>query len=127
MCVAGLCFFFLPLPLIIIKSITGWLAANFLQWNKEKTEVLVVGAKAQKSEYLESRSLIKNQDVTTNGVTSFKDHINSITKVFQLRKIPSISDFLSKCDSQKLIHVFVMSRLDYCKSVCWPSKENHRL
>ena len=56
------------------------MAANFLQLNRAKTEILVVGAKAQRQlvcKYLESRSLktseqIKNLGETMDGEVSLR-------------------------------------------------------
>ncbi len=72
-----------------VEEINDWMTANFLQLNRGKTEILVVGTKAQRQlvcEYLESRSLktsdqIKNLGVTMDSELSFKDHISGITKV----------------------------------------------
>ena len=94
---------------------------NFLQLNKDKTEILIFGAKAQRQKIvaylsslsLESKSEARNLGVILDSDLNFKRHINQVTKsaFYHLKNISKLRGFLSKEDTEKLIHAFITSRL----------------
>ena len=110
-----------------IEQINSWMRQNFLQLNKDKTEIIVFGANDKRSKvsaYLDSLSLqtknqVRNLGVILDSDLNFNSHINSITKsaYYHLKNIARIRGFMSKQDLEKLIHAFISSRLDYCNGL----------
>ena len=69
---------------------------------------------------LASSITVRNLRVIFDQDMSFKQHINQVCKtaLFHLRNISKIRrSILSQGDVEKLIHVFVTSRLDYCNAL----------
>ncbi len=110
-----------------IKDINQWMSDNFLQLNKDKTEILLFGAQAHRQKNaahlsslsLDSKTEARNLGVIIDSNLNFRSHINHITKTsfYHLKNISKLRGFLSKSDSEKLIHAFITSRLDYCNSL----------
>ena len=80
-------------------------------------------------------SWIKSE-VTSLGVIldsdlNFNSHINKVTKTafFHLRNIAKVRPFINQNDAEKLIHVFISIRLDYCNVLFTglPKKTTERL
>ena len=110
-----------------IEQINDWMCQNFLQLNKDKTEIIVFGAKADRlkvTAQLESLALKPKEQVKILGIIidsdlNFNSHIKLIRKCafFQLKKIARLRGYTSKQDLEKLIHAFISSRLDYGNSL----------
>ena len=108
-----------------ISLINDWMSHNFLQLNKDKTEVVVFGPNKNErikvSAYLKSLSLqttnqARNLGVILDADLHFENQINLLTKsaYYHLKNIARIRGLLSKPDLEKLIHAFISNRLDYC-------------
>ena len=105
----------------------SWMAANFLQLNQDKTEVLLIGPEDQREKILpklHSFSLNPSQSVKNLGVIldsdlNFIPHIKNITKVgfYHLKNIARVRPFLSLATTEVLMHAFISSRLDYCNAL----------
>ena len=111
-----------------ISLINDWMSQNFLQLNKNKTEVVVFGPNKDErikvSTYLKSLSLqttnhARNLGVILDADLHFENQINSLTKsaYYHLKNIARIRGLLSKPDLEKLVHAFISSRLDYCNGL----------
>jgi hypothetical protein len=84
------------------------MAHNFLQLNQDKTEVLIVGAKAQRENmaaHLNSQTIkikyqLKNLGFVLDSELNFKSHIRNVTKIafYHLRNIATVRPFLSQAD-----------------------------
>ena len=74
--------------------------------------------------HLESRGIATKTHVRTVGVLidsdlSFSSHIKAVTKTafYHLQQISRVRDLMARADLEKLIHVFISSRLDYCNTL----------
>uniref|UniRef100_A0A3B4FPC0 Reverse transcriptase domain-containing protein n=1 Tax=Pundamilia nyererei TaxID=303518 RepID=A0A3B4FPC0_9CICH len=110
-----------------IEEINDWLCHNFLQLNKNKTEVIVFGAKEKRlqvtrelqSIHLKTTNQARNLGVVMDADLNLEKHIKTITKsaYYHLKNISRIKDLMSQQDLEKLVHAFIFSRLDYCNSI----------
>ncbi len=110
-----------------IDEIKSWMCQNFLQLNKEKTEVIAFGNKDEVlkvNAYLDSRgqttkSQVKNLGVILETDLSFSSHVKAVTKsaYYHLKNIARIRCFVSSQDLEKLVHAFITSRVYYCNGL----------
>ena len=100
---------------------------NFLQLNQDKTEVLIIGERAEraklsahlKTQEIDTKCQVKNLGVILDSDLNFENHIKNITKTsfYHLRNIAKVKPFLSQADTERLMHAFITSRLDYCNAL----------
>ena len=121
-----------------IEEIRSWMAANFLQLNDSKTEVLLLGSKSSinkvgsvslkiGNESIESCRSARNIGLIMDSTLNMQQHINSICKSawFHLRNIGFIKQFLDDATCEKLIHAFVTSKLDFMNSLLFGVPKVH--
>lgn len=84
------------------------MAANFLQLNQDKTEVLVIGPEAQREELLLKLHNLNHQNVLT-------PHIKTITKTFEgfyhLKNTARVIRVLSQVSTEVLVPASLPSAL----------------
>ncbi len=106
----------------MFKNVKDWMTNHFLLLHSDKTEILLIGPK----QYTESCRLqfaskicIKNLGVILDSNLSFENHMSHATKTafFHLRKIAKLQNMLPVSDAEKLVHAFMISRLDYCNEL----------
>ena len=63
--------------------------------------------------------LTKNIGVLLDPDLNFESHISNLTKTafYHLRNIAKVQPFLSQADTERLMHAFITSRLDYCNAL----------
>ena len=97
-----------------------------------KTEFLVIGTRQQLSKLLPSSievgnhkidpsSNVRNLGVILDSSLGMNNHINQLCKasLYYIHNIRRISRYLSKESRQTLVHAYVTSSLDYCKSILY--------
>ena len=107
------------------------MAHNQLALNGNKTEIIHFTSKFKKSIPLASLNI--NGAIVTTSVSvrdlgfyfdhilSMEQHISYVCKSvsFSLYRISRIQKFLDQTSTERLIHAFVTSRLDYCNSLLY--------
>jgi hypothetical protein len=110
-----------------LDQINSWLSQNFLQLNKEKTEVILFGRKDGKDKMatlfrakgFEVRTKVRNLGVIIDSDLNFDNHMRAVTRTsfYHLKNIAKLRDLMSQSDLEKLVHAFISSRLDYCNGL----------
>ncbi|XP_077987025.1 carboxypeptidase A4-like [Glandiceps talaboti] len=116
-----------------IDDIRSWMRSNMLVLNDDKTAEVIQFSSRLKTNVVELTSLkiggldiapstsVRNLGVTLRRDGSMSDQISHICKngYFSLYKIGKIRKLLDKACTEKLIHAFVTSRLDYCNGLLY--------
>jgi len=127
-----------------VVDIGHWTAANRLQMNPAKTELLWAGTKHNVSLLgghaptlqLGSDIVTPSKHVRVLGVTISADlgldqHVSKVCAAgfYRLRQLPRIRKSLDKESTATLVHAFVTSRVDYCNAVyaMSPQTDTNRL
>ena len=124
------------LPVIVLSSvescvsdICSWMRGNSLILNESKTEVVHFSSRYKKLQRLShvriGDALINPSDTVRDlGVLfdqygTMKPHVNEVCRKASaaLWRIGKIRSLLDQKTTERLIHAFVTSRLDYCKHV----------
>ncbi len=112
-----------------VKNVKDWMIKNVLLLNSDKTEILLIGPKNCTQNFLDHNlqldgspvpsSTVRNLGVILDSKLSFENHICHVTKTafFHLRNIAKLWNMLSVSDTEKLVHAFMTSRLDYCNAL----------
>lgn len=113
------------------SEVQDWITHNFLKLNADKTEVLVIGFRAQLLKFnLPSINIarvnvvvrsdpIKNLGVMFDPGMSMNAEVTNIVKAanFHLINISRARRFLTTEATKLAIHALVTSRLDYCNGI----------
>ncbi|XP_068717227.1 uncharacterized protein [Montipora capricornis] len=121
-----------------IADVRSWMINEWLMLNDEKTEFLVIGKRKQLSKVSVSSIRVGDVDVVPahsaknlgSWFDSDMDMARHITKTcgsafFYLYNIPHIRKYLTSECTEKLIHAFIISRLDYCNSLLYGVPDHH--
>ena len=116
---------------------------NSLKINEDKTEFIIFSNKPETKDchslsvgnnYITLSDCIKILGVTLNSKMTLTKHISETCRsaYMHIRKIRSIRKFLTDKAVKTVCHSVVISRFDYCNSVCvrcveLPMKSTHRL
>ena len=115
---------------MIIADIKKWMDYKKLKLNETKTECLILGKKSDlmkmnvnsikimENEVIPKKS-VRNLGVIFDETLCFKEQINQISRVagYHLRNISFLKKYLDESTLKKLIHNFVITRLDFCNSL----------
>ena len=115
----------------LLYDIKQWMAKKKLKLNEEKTEYLIIGTKHDTTKYDELKEVsINNQGIVLsrsvrdlgfvidNNLTC-NEQIRTVIKNanFSLRNIAFIKKYLDVDSIKKLVHNYIITRLDYCNSL----------
>ena len=108
-----------------------WMRSNRLKMNTDKTQLIWIGTRQQLSKVdineieLQLDTVSFSTSVSDLGVIldnqlKMTNHVAALCRscFFQLRQIRSIRRSLTSDARKTLVNAFVMSRLDYCNSLC---------
>jgi hypothetical protein len=109
-----------------IDDIRSWMSQNFLCLNDSKTEVIYIGSKYSLkkepqmplkigNELIEPTAVARNVGAMMDECMSMQTQISQLCKSawLQLRQIGLIRKHLDATSTERIIHAFVTSKLDY--------------
>jgi hypothetical protein len=113
-----------------LADISRWMVVNKLHLNPNKTEFLVMCAPRQRHKIcitelnvagtlVTSAAFARNLGVWFDDSLNMVEHLKHVFKValVYLRLIKSIRNSIDQSATEKLVHAFITSRLDYCNSL----------
>ena len=115
-----------------VDEIRGWMRENFLALNDSKTEVIHFKSKFCKSRShlqstnvrvgdvsISSSSVVRNLGVLFDCNATMANHVANVCKnaSYSLWRISKIRHLLDRKNTEKLVHAFISSRIDYCNSL----------
>ncbi len=109
-----------------LNELQIWLKQNLLVLNENKTEIILFGLKSYEDCALHFGHLYsyitpcaKNIGVLFDCNLGFEKQISAVVKssFFHLRRLSKIKSLLSVKQFEQIIHLFVISHLDYCNSL----------
>ena len=115
-----------------ICDVRAWMREDQLMFNDDKTEFLIIGTRQQLSK-VSIQSINVGQAEVSSVVsahklgTCFDTHLDMGTHIaktcssafYYLYNIRHIRKYLSRESTEKLVHAFISSRLDYCNSLLY--------
>ncbi len=127
----------IPTPENCLSRVKAWMTHDFLKLNDAKTQLLVIASPSM-TRHLQPIQLeqgystitpsrqIQNLGVTWDSTMRYKQHITNLCESACLRvhKIYRIRKFLTDNATKSLVHAFVTSRTDYCKSLLFGTLEH---
>ena len=124
-----------------ISDIQAFFKANNLSCNPTKTDIVHFYSRFSNlstipsiniSQHVASASKeTRNLGLIFDSHLTMSSHINSICRSasLALRNIGRVRKYLNQANTERLVHVFISSRLDYCNSLLYglPAKEINKL
>ncbi len=120
-----------------VRKAREWMLSNGLMLNDTKTEFMVIGTRQQLAKVnihsikvgsfrVTSVPIVKNLGAWFDNHMNMNTHITKAcsTSFYLLHNIRRIRKYLSKICTEKLIHAFISSRLDYCNSLLYGLPDN---
>ena len=116
-------------------DVKAWATANMLKLNDSKTELMLVTSKRSKhlhnlptsitigSAQIPFKQSVRNLGFTLDCHLNMNAHVSNIARTcyFELRRLASISRFLTSTATATLVSAFVLSRIDYCDTLLFGS------
>ncbi|XP_070550603.1 uncharacterized protein [Ptychodera flava] len=117
---------------LCVDEIRRWMRSNMLILNDNKTEVIQFSSRLR-SDVVKISSLrigevdiapstsVRNLGVKLNNDGSASDHISHVCRkgFYALSRIGKIRPLLDKPTTEKMVHAFITSQLDYCNSLLY--------
>ena len=118
-----------------ISDVKAWATANMLRLNDNKKELMLVTSKRTKhlhnlptfitigNAQIPFKQSVKNLGFTLDCHLTMNAHVSKIARTcyFKLRHLAYIRRFLTSTATITLVSAFVLSRMDYCKSLLFGS------
>ena len=110
-----------------LKDIKDWMALSFLNFNENKTELIIFGPSGAREAPLRDldpllpyfKPTVLNLGVKVDSDFKLDQQINSVVKssFYHLGLLSKIKLVLSFNDFERVIHAFISTRLDYCNAL----------
>ena len=121
-----------------IDELRTWMLIDKLKINDDKTEFMIIGTKQQLEKISPQNLTIGKASVNTvttaknlgtwlDNHLTLKENINKTcrTAYLHIHNIRHIRKYLTKDVTEKLVHAFVIGRIDYCNSILYGLPEVH--
>ena len=120
-----------------IDDIREWMLLNRLVLNDSKTEVIHIRSKFKKTQDVLSIRVGSTEVNTVNSVRDLGVFLNNrsdmnihVKKIcqsasFAIHRLGKIRNVLDSTSTERLVHAFVTSRLDYCNSLLFGIEDKH--
>ena len=114
-----------------LRDIKDWSLSNDLKINVEKTELLHLSSRFRKKNILPSITFnkepldpvqcVRNLGVIFDDQLTMQNHMSNMCRSssYALHVIGKARKYLDQATTEKLVHAFVMSRLDNCNSLLY--------
>ena len=126
---------------LCIDDIIAWNIQNGLKCNPSKTEVIHFYSRFSPSDHIQQLRVgnhtidvvneVRDLGVTLDSTLALSQHTNNISRkasraIYQIAKV---TRFLSKQDTERVVHAFISSKLDYCNGLLYglPSCQINKL
>ena len=116
---------------LCLNAVKDWSLANDLKINVDKTEILHLSSRYRKKIVLPTITFndaplnpiqcVRNLGVLFDDQLTMHNHVRNICQLssYALHRIGKIRHYLDKTTTEKLVHAFVISRLDNCNSLLY--------
>ena len=126
---------------LCIDDVLRWNTQNGLKCNPSKTEVIHFYSRYMPSDsishlrvgtaIIEPVNEVRDLGITLDSTLTLRTHINNICRSgsLSLHELSKIRKFLSQKDTERVVHAFISSKLDYCNGLFYglPSSEIQKL
>ena len=126
---------------LCIDDVLRWNTQNGLKCNPSKTEVIHFYSRFMPSDnishlrvgtaIIEPVNEVRDLGITLDSTLTLRTHINNICRSgsLSLHELSKIRKFLSQKDTERVVHAFISSKLDYCNGLFYglPSSEIQKL
>ena len=115
-----------------ISDIRRWMLSKKLKLNDDKTEFLIIGTRQQLekvnieelcvgSHFIKPSSVVKNLGSWFDSKLNMLVHINKTcsSSFFYLYNLRRIRKYLTRQDTECLVHAFIGSKIDYCNGLLY--------
>ena len=115
-----------------ISDVRSWMLKHKLKINDTKTEFMIIGTPQQLAKVSISSiqvgsspvapaGSLRNLGVILDQQMTMLPHVNQVCKkgYHQLKKIRQIRKYLDKSATEKLVHAFITSNIDYCNPLLY--------
>ena len=115
---------------VYVDDVACWMAANWLQLNHAKSEVLWCSSTRRqhqipdraariRSTAVQPVSAVRDHGITLDAEVTMSTHVSAVVKAsfVALRQIRSVQHLIPRCALLTLIRALVVSKVDYCNSV----------
>ena len=119
-----------------LSDVQKWMAQHRLMLNSSKTDFIVFASKDAAKQMpiqtlrmgettVEASRKVKNIGFTMDCSLTSEDHINNICRssFIQLKRLSKIKCFIDHKSLEIFIHSFITSRIDYCNSLLYGTKD----
>ena len=122
-----------------VADIRIWMIDNLLKLNDDKTELLIITTREERSKISDISTQVGDQSISPSddpprnlgvifdSICCLDAHVAKlcISINFNLYSVGKIRKYLDEPTAEKMINATVTSRLDYCNSLLYGAKQSH--
>ena len=116
---------------LCLDDIMSWNLGNMLEYNPSKTQTTHFSSRFSPAEpissikvgdhYVPPTSVVRDLDVALDSHLTFVPNVNNTCRApsQSFHSIGRIRKCLSQADTERIVHAFILSKLDYCNSALY--------